>query len=139
MTRSKSCAKPSRAVTSKLEQKFLAELALLLHGVELEIAPEYRFHPVRRWRFDIAFPEILVAVEINGGLFSGARTTKGRHSRGAGQLQDYEKMNAAIVLGWRVFQYGPVHVRDSIAQVQVADFVRQQLQRQPQPASASAS
>lgn len=122
MTRSAGCAKRSPAVTSKLEQIFLAELALELHGEVLEIVPEHRFHPVRKWRFDIAIPELRIAVEINGGIWNA-----GRHTRGAGQLKDYEKFNAATELGWSVFQYGPNQVRDSSASLQVAQFVRLQL------------
>jgi hypothetical protein len=63
---------------------------------------EYRFHPVRRWRFDAAFPERMIAVEIDGGAFS-----QGRHVRGAGFRKDCEKFNEAAFLGWRVFHFLP--------------------------------
>lgn len=58
---------------------------------------EYQFHPRRRWRFDFAFPEALVALEIEGAVW-----TRGRHTRGAGFLGDVEKYNAAAGLGWRL-------------------------------------
>jgi len=61
---------------------------------------EYKFHPKRRWRFDFAFPLIKIAVEIEGGVWSG-----GRHTRGAGFIKDMEKYNAAVLLGWRVLRY----------------------------------
>ena len=60
---------------------------------------EYRFHPVRRWRFDFAWPVSKVAVELDGGTW-----TQGRHTRGAGYRGDCEKLNAAALLGWRVFR-----------------------------------
>lgn len=63
---------------------------------------EWRFHPVRKWRFDYAFPKEMVAVEIDGGLFIG-----GRHSGGMGQKRDFEKLNAAAEMGWRVFHFTP--------------------------------
>ena len=63
---------------------------------------EYRFHPTRRWRFDAAFPERKIAVEIDGGIF-----VEGRHTRGAGFMKDCEKMNNAALLGWRVFRFVP--------------------------------
>ena len=67
---------------------------------------EVRFHPTRRWRFDIAWPTKMIALEIDGGIF-----IQGRHSRGAGILKDMEKKNAASALGWRVFLATPDTVR----------------------------
>jgi len=63
---------------------------------------EYRFHPKRRWRFDLAWPEQKVAVEIEGGGW-----VRGRHHRPAGYRQDCEKYNAAVLMGWRVLRYTP--------------------------------
>jgi len=61
---------------------------------------EYRFHPVRRWRFDYCFEAERIAVEIEGGIWS-----KGRHIRPTGFLNDCIKYNAAALLGWRVFRF----------------------------------
>jgi hypothetical protein len=63
---------------------------------------EYRFHPVRLWRFDYAWPSVLVAVEQEGGIWSG-----GAHARPAGIERDIEKYNAATLLGWRILRYQP--------------------------------
>ena len=68
---------------------------------------EYRFAPPRRWRFDFAWPTNLVAVEIEGATW-----TKGRHTRGAGFLQDAEKHERALQLGWRVYRIPSVWVQD---------------------------
>lgn len=76
---------------------------LLLTSLGLpEPVPEYKFSPVRRWRFDYAWPEQHVAVELEGGCF-----ISGRHSRGVGMRKDCEKYNAAIELGWLVLRYLP--------------------------------
>jgi very-short-patch-repair endonuclease len=64
---------------------------------------EHRFHPVRRWRFDYAWIEHKVALEVEGGVWTG-----GRHTRGAGFVGDMEKYNAATVAGWRVVRVVPV-------------------------------
>lgn len=61
---------------------------------------EYRFHPVRLWRFDQAWPEYLLALEIDGGSW-----VNGRHNRAIGFQKDCEKFNAATELGWRVLHY----------------------------------
>lgn len=71
---------------------------------------EQRFHPTRRWRFDLAFPERKVAVELDGGVFSG-----GRHARGAGIRSDCEKFSEAAALGWRVLRVLPEHVQSGQA------------------------
>jgi len=49
------------------------------------------------WRFDFAWPERRIALEIQGAVWTG-----GKHARGAGMVKDYEKANAAALLGWRL-------------------------------------
>ena len=71
---------------------------------------EFRFAPPRQWRFDFAWPEQKLAVEVEGGIF-----TKGRHSRGSGMLADMEKYNRAALLGWRVLRFFTDQVRDGSA------------------------
>ena len=61
---------------------------------------EHRFHSTRKWRFDVAFVEQQLAVELEGGIW-----TRGRHTRGAGYKADMEKYNAAQQLGWRVLRF----------------------------------
>lgn len=60
--------------------------------------PQYKFHPTRKWRFDFAYPDAKVAIEVQGGVWS-----KGKHARAKGLLNDYEKFNEAQKLGWSVF------------------------------------
>ena len=64
--------------------------------------PEYRFAPPRRWRFDWAFVNAKVAIEVQGGLF-----VAGRHTRGAALIREYEKINHAAMLGWRILFVTP--------------------------------
>lgn len=68
----------------------------------VQIVPEYQFHPKRRWRFDFAIPEQKIALECEGGLFSGHG-----HNRGAAMIRDMEKYNAAAILGWRLLRTIP--------------------------------
>jgi hypothetical protein len=69
--------------------------------------PEYRFHDKRRWRFDFAWPEQLIALEIEGGVW-----VNGRHTRGKGFEEDIRKYNAAACLGWRVLRATPDMIRN---------------------------
>ena len=68
----------------------------------VECRKEYRFHPVRRWRFDYALPAQLIAVEVEGGVW-----TRGRHVSPRGFLSDMEKYNTATAMGWKVFRVTP--------------------------------
>ncbi len=71
---------------------------------------EHRFHATRKWRFDLAWPAEMLAVEVHGGVWTG-----GRHTRGAGFVRDREKMNEAVLLGWRVLEVVPEHIDDGRA------------------------
>ncbi len=83
-------------MSSELEAAFDALWARL--GYPPIWVPEYRFAPPRRFRFDRALPSVRVAVELDGGVWS-----RGRHTRGAGYERDSEKANMATAAGWRVF------------------------------------
>ncbi len=82
---------------SKLEDDMILYLKTI--GQEIPTPQrEYRFHPVRRWRFDFAWPAQKLALECDGGQW---KRNGGRHARDS----DREKLNAAAILGWRVMRY----------------------------------
>lgn len=58
--------------------------------------------PIRRWRFDLAWPEQRIAAEIEGALFVG-----GRHGGTGSTRRDLEKYNVAACLGWRLVRLLP--------------------------------
>lgn len=64
--------------------------------------PEFQFHPKRKWKFDYAWEEYKIALEVEGGIFTG-----GRHTRPKGFIGDMEKYNSAAVLGWRIIRVQP--------------------------------
>lgn len=71
---------------------------------------ELRFHPVRKWRFDVAFEAAKLAVEVEGGVYIA-----GRHSRGQGLEADAEKYAEAAILGWTVLRVTPRQVKNGQA------------------------
>jgi len=92
---------------SDLESAFLVACRTL--GLP-EPTREYRFDSVRRWRFDFAWPALRVAVEAEGGIWTG-----GRHTRGAGFEADMAKYNAAAVAGWTVLRFGASAIKSGDA------------------------
>lgn len=66
-----------------------------------EPVSEHRFCE-RGWRFDWAWPDHKVALEVEGGVWTG-----GRHTRGKGFIADMAKYNRATVLGWKVLRVTP--------------------------------
>ena len=81
--------------------------------------PEYRFDPIRRWRFDWAMPSIKLAVELEGGTWAN-----GRHVRGKGYENDCRKYNAAALQGWRVLRFTSEMVDDGTLEETVKQAVK---------------
>jgi len=82
---------------SRGEELFLAHL--IRGGLEVP-EQEHKFLDRRRFRFDFAWVERKIAVEIEGGVWVG-----GRHTRGGGYSRDLEKYNLATLHGWRVCRF----------------------------------
>jgi len=80
---------------------------------------EYPFAHPRRWRFDFAWPSLMLALEVEGGIW-----TKGRHSRGSGMEADMEKYNHAARLGWRVLRYSTGMVESGQAISEVLEILK---------------
>ena len=89
--------------TDKAE--LFAQAWKLLGPAHFVPAREWRFHDVRKWRFDFAFVMLKVSVEVDGGQFA---FRGGRHSSDA----DREKLNEAAALGWRVFRFSPRQLKN---------------------------
>ncbi len=92
-------AKPSSRAMFDYAETLLIQLQL--SGLP-EPQREFLFHDRRKWRFDLAWPELLIAVEVEGGIWVG-----GRHVRGEGYEADCEKYNEAQLAGWMVLRFTP--------------------------------
>jgi len=90
-----------------------------------EPEPEYPFakHLGRRWRFDFAWPDRLLAVEVDGGAWVPGG---GRHTRGAGFAADHDKFNRAALLGWRVLRFTSRQLADGSALADLAEALGDQ-------------
>jgi very-short-patch-repair endonuclease len=88
------------------EHRFAAEHV----GREAGLRARLALHGLRDWRFDYAHPARRIAVEIEGGGWSG-----GRHTRGAGFEEDLKKYAAAARLGWQVLRFSPAMMQSGEA------------------------
>jgi len=95
----------SSSQKQKLENSFLAHWVLLFPQLPVP-ARQHRFCE-RKWAFDFAWPEDKLAVEIMGGSWS-----LGGHNRALQQAKDYEKLNEAVRLGWRVLLFNTPMCQD---------------------------
>lgn len=101
-----------------------AELALQIKALGLpEPIREYRFHPTRKWRFDFAWLDKKVACEVEGGVWSN-----GRHTRGSGFIDDCEKYNAANQLGWHVYRFTADMLNSPEPEVNAVEVIRKALE-----------
>ena len=97
-----------------------AELALQIRALDLpEPIREYQAIKGRKFRFDFAWLERKLLVEVNGGTY-----TKGAHSTGAGIARDYEKCNLGVLQGWRVLSFDGKSVKSGEA----VEVIRQALE-----------
>jgi len=92
---------------SKGEQLFMDQL--MEHQLDIP-KTEYRFLKKRKFRFDFAWPDRMIAMEVEGGVWSG-----GRHTTGKGYTRDLEKYNLATLHGWEVYRFTTQDVTKEIA------------------------
>lgn len=71
---------------------------------------EFKFYDDRLWRFDFAWYDVMLAVEVEGGVFN-----RGRHVRPKGFEGDCEKYNEAAIMGWMVIRVTTGMIKDGRA------------------------
>lgn len=109
---------------SKLEET----LAMHMRAAKLDPVREYRVGAMatggtgaglrkrladaglRDWRIDFAFVAEKLAVEVEGGTWTG-----GRHTTGSGFEADTEKYNKLTLMGWRVLRFTGTAIKSGLA------------------------
>ena len=107
------------AVARKLRVWVSLKLVIQLKALKIEFEQEFKFHPKRKWRADFHLVEKMILVEVEGGIWSG-----GRHTRGKGYLGDMEKYNAATVMGYRVIRFSTEQVKSGLAIEQIEGVIK---------------
>lgn len=117
-TRSKGRSTRPKVKGEKVPNEFEAKLARELKTLKIKFEQEFYFHPERKWRADFHLIDKKILVEIEGGIWSG-----GRHTRGKGYLGDMEKYNAATMMGFQVIRFSTDQVKSGHAIQQIEKMV----------------
>ncbi len=98
-----------KKMKSKSKVEFENNLTSYCRDKKLDLIPEYKFHPKRKWRFDFALPDLKIAFE-----YEGLMSSKSRHTTIKGYTNDSKKYNAAQSLDWKVLRYTALNHRDVV-------------------------
>lgn len=88
---------------------------------------EFQFLPDRKFRADYAWPEAMVIIEKNGGIFRGGKgggSAPGGHSSALGIIRDMEKSNLAQMAGWTYLQFTPCQLANGDALPLLKEMLR---------------
>lgn len=86
--------------TEKIEPAGLTFFKQTLEAKGITYETEHRFKKPRRFKFDIAVLDIMLAIEYEGII-----SQKSRHTTITGYTKDTEKYNLAQLEGWTVLRY----------------------------------
>ena len=103
---------------AKVESIGESLLAMQLKALKIEFEQEFKFHAKRKWRADFHITGKKLLVEVEGGIWSG-----GRHTRGKGYIGDMEKYNAATMMGFQVLRFSTDQVKSGHAIQQIEKMV----------------
>ena len=116
---------------SALEDTLAAHIKLL--GLPEPIR-EYVAIPGRRFRWDFAWPNFRLLLEVQGGTWGkGGKGGAGAHSGGVAASRDCEKGNLATCAGWRTLSV----TTDQIRKGQAVRFLQQFFSTDAQPGDAA--
>ncbi|MEJ7887401.1 DUF559 domain-containing protein [Acinetobacter baumannii] len=94
-------------------------LATHLKACKINFEQEYKFHPTRKWRADFLITGKKILIEVEGGIWSG-----GRHTRGKGYIGDMEKYNSAAMMGFTVLRFSTEQVKSGMALKQIELLIK---------------
>lgn len=98
--RRETCRETRKTGKISTSPDYVGMISSALNILEVDHVREYKFLEDRRFKFDIAIPERKIAIEFEGGIFSG-----GRHTRGKGYSNDAKKYNLATRHQWKLLRY----------------------------------
>ena len=82
-------------------------ISLYLKSLNIEVVPEYKFLPDRKFRADWYIPSLSLLIE-----YEGIMSAKSRHTSVTGYSKDSEKYNLATLAGYRILRYTTMNYKD---------------------------
>ncbi len=110
--------RPASVKKERVVSEGEAILSQHLRTLKIEFEQEFKFHPTRKWRADFHLKGKKVLVEVEGGIWSN-----GRHTRGKGYLGDLDKYNAATMMGYQVIRFSTEQVKSGKAIEQILNLI----------------
>lgn len=117
-TRPKGCSKRPKVKGEKVQSEGEVKLATALKALKIDFEQEFKFHPERKWKADFHLVGKKILVEVEGGIWSG-----GRHTRGKGYIGDMQKYNAATMMGYQVIRFSTEQVKSGLAIQEIEKMV----------------
>lgn len=117
-TRPKGRSKRPKVKGEKVQSEGEVKLATALKALKIDFEQEFKFHPERKWKADFHLVGKKILVEVEGGIWSS-----GRHTRGKGYIGDMEKYNAATMMGFQVIRFSTDQVKSGHAIQQIVKMV----------------
>lgn len=103
LTEAQKALKKAQAIAVKEGHQKLLKMQLEINGLPLP-TPEFMFHPTRKWRIDFAWPDLKLALEVEGGVYT---QKGGGHRSISGWDANQEKYNELTVMGWFLLRVTP--------------------------------
>lgn len=104
--------KKKKVILPKTEAPQLSKMKLWLKASGYDITSELVFAKPRKFRFDIAIPSLMIAIEYEG-IFS----KKSRHTSLMGYSKDCEKYILAQAHGWEVLRYTAINYKNLLRDI----------------------
>jgi very-short-patch-repair endonuclease len=117
-TKPKGRSKRPKVKGEKVQSEGEVKLATALKALKIDFEQEFKFHPERKWKADFHLVGKKILVEVEGGIWS-----RGRHTRGKGYIGDMEKYNAATMMGFQVIRFSTDQVKSGHAIQQIEKMV----------------
>lgn len=114
----KATAKRPKVKGQKVVSEGEAKLVQQLKALKIDFVQEFQFHDKRKWRADFHISNTKLLIEVEGGIWSN-----GRHTRGKGYLGDMEKYNTATMMGYQVLRFSTEQVKSGLAILQIEKIV----------------
>jgi hypothetical protein len=111
-------------IKKKKGEDVIGKIVSALSAIGFKATREYKFLRDRRFRFDAALPAHHIAIEYEGGTYSG-----GRHVRGKGYTNDCKKYTMAAMEGWTLLRFTVDITKEKNYEYRIADDIRRLIEK----------